>query len=348
MSLSRVKVWAAEVLDATDLNVEFNNILNYLNNGNVTLQNLTVAGTLSTGNQAITSTSNAAFAVGPSGTTNPAFQVDASTASSATGIKVKGAAAGSGVALSVISSGTNEALTMDAKGSGNITIGNTSTGNVLVAASGSNILLVGTATTQTANIVTASNSTNDGISVLADNTASRGVFACRNPNGQVGSIVTSGSATAFNTSSDERLKNLLERQRDFGSIIDSVWVGDTEFKAHPGDPVLSIIAQQIAPLFPDCVTFPERKDKVPLLDENGDQVFEPALDENGGQVLNEEGEPTFRPVFRQQTEEEEQAQIWQAEYGRLGILSLWGTKNLRTRVAVLEARLAALENTAHP
>lgn len=69
-----------------------------------------------------------ALTVGVNGATNPAFLVDASTASSATGIKVKSAAAASGVALSVISSGTDENLTIDAKGSGTITLGGTSTG----------------------------------------------------------------------------------------------------------------------------------------------------------------------------------------------------------------------------
>ncbi|GEM_PF-1699816 len=68
--------------------------------------------------------------------TNPALQVDTNTASSATGLKVTAAAAGGGAALEVISSGTNENLTLNAKGSGTISIGNTSTGNVLFGSSG--------------------------------------------------------------------------------------------------------------------------------------------------------------------------------------------------------------------
>jgi hypothetical protein len=47
---------------------------------------------------------------------NPALQVDTNTASSATGLKVTAAAAAGGVALAAISSGTNENLTLDAKG----------------------------------------------------------------------------------------------------------------------------------------------------------------------------------------------------------------------------------------
>lgn len=79
---------------------------------------------------AVTSTSTQAFAVG-AGLTNFAFQVDTNTASAATGIKLTAAAAGGGVAVAAISSGTNENLTIDAKGSGTITLGNASTGAII-------------------------------------------------------------------------------------------------------------------------------------------------------------------------------------------------------------------------
>jgi len=78
----------------------------------------------------ITATSANAFAVGQNGVTNPAFNIDTSTASSATGVNIKSAAAGAGVALSVLSSGAIENLTIDAKGAGSIALGSVSTGNV--------------------------------------------------------------------------------------------------------------------------------------------------------------------------------------------------------------------------
>ena len=71
-----------------------------------------------------------ALAVGLNGATNPAFLVDASTGSSATGVSVKSAAAAGGVALAAISSGTNESLLIDAKGSGTIRLNATGTGAV--------------------------------------------------------------------------------------------------------------------------------------------------------------------------------------------------------------------------
>lgn len=83
-----------------------------------------------TGTATVTSTSASALTVGANGATNPVLQVDANTASVATGIKLTGAAAASGAAVAVISSGTNEPLSIDAKGSGTITLNGTGTGNV--------------------------------------------------------------------------------------------------------------------------------------------------------------------------------------------------------------------------
>lgn len=108
----------------------------------------------------VTSASATALAVGLQGTTDPALQVDASTASSVTGIKIKSAAAAAGVAISVIGGNAAENLTLDAKGAGTVTINGTATGNVVVGANlaitnAKNVVLAtttgssfGTATTQ--------------------------------------------------------------------------------------------------------------------------------------------------------------------------------------------------------
>lgn len=63
-----------------------------------------------------------AFTVGPNGITNPTFNIDTSVANAATGINIQGKAAGSGVLLSVLSSGNNEGLTIAGKGTGAITL----------------------------------------------------------------------------------------------------------------------------------------------------------------------------------------------------------------------------------
>lgn len=80
---------------------------------------------------ALTSTAASALAIGRNGATNPVLQADCSVSSAATGVKVTGQAAAGGANVAVISSGTNENLTIDAKGSGSITLGSTSTGNII-------------------------------------------------------------------------------------------------------------------------------------------------------------------------------------------------------------------------
>lgn len=109
---------------------------------------VTFSGSVSLGAETITSASANAFTVGPNGTTNPVFNIDASASSAATGLNVAGAAATSGVAVSVLSSGTNENLKIDAKGSGTITLGGVSTGKVIIAggAGGTGALQLGDAT----------------------------------------------------------------------------------------------------------------------------------------------------------------------------------------------------------
>jgi hypothetical protein len=125
--------------------------------GNTILGNAVTDTTGINGATTITSTSASALAVGLAGATNPALQVDASTASSATGVKVKSAAAAGGVAISVVSSGTDENLTVDAKGSGTVTLGGTSTGNIVAgrALTGVSASMTGAVTAKSATAVPA-------------------------------------------------------------------------------------------------------------------------------------------------------------------------------------------------
>lgn len=99
--------------------------------GTITANAANFGSTVTAANMTLTTSSAAALVVGLNGATNPALQVDASTATSATGFKIKSAAAAGGLALSVITSGTNENLTINAAGSGTITLGSVSTGAIV-------------------------------------------------------------------------------------------------------------------------------------------------------------------------------------------------------------------------
>ncbi len=82
--------------------------------------NISGVGTLASGAHTLTSASANALVVGPNGSTNPVLQVDDSTASQVTGIKITGNVAGSAADIAVISTQTNEGLTLSTKGTGSI------------------------------------------------------------------------------------------------------------------------------------------------------------------------------------------------------------------------------------
>lgn len=96
----------------------------------------------------------------------------------------------------------------------------------------------------------------------------------------VGSITTNGSNTAYNTTSDERLKTTLPIQRDYRAAIRKLWVGDFAWKSsHVLD--FGIKAQQAYLLFPAAIRKPTKP-----------------------------------------------SEFWEADYGKLAPLALWGVKDL--------------------
>lgn len=82
------------------------------------------------GNAILTGAGSSAFAVGPNGSTNPAFAVNAATGSMVAGLKLTGAATGGTVALVATDSGANTSVSLNAKGTGNIIFNDASTGFV--------------------------------------------------------------------------------------------------------------------------------------------------------------------------------------------------------------------------
>ena len=88
---------------------------------------------LSSGTLTVTSDNAKALAVGRQGATDPAFQVDANTGTSVTGLKVTAGASGGGFAVAVVGGAANENLTIDARGSGTISLNATGTGGIVLA-----------------------------------------------------------------------------------------------------------------------------------------------------------------------------------------------------------------------
>jgi hypothetical protein len=78
-----------------------------------------------------------------------------------------------------------------------------------------------------------------------------------NGNGLVGSITTDGSATAYLTSSDQRLKENIADADDAGSKIDAIQVRQFDWKIDGSHQDYGMIAQELLEIAPEAVSQPE-------------------------------------------------------------------------------------------
>jgi len=84
-------------------------------------------------------------------------------------------------------------------------------------------------------------------------TDARALQSFRNPNGAVGSIQTSGSATSFNTSSDYRLKNTIAPMT--GALAKVALLKPCTYKWNcDGSDGQGFIAHELAEVVPQCVS----------------------------------------------------------------------------------------------
>lgn len=91
---------------------------------------IALSGTIAATGSLITSASANAATVGPNGTTNPAWNIDASTASSVTGLALKSAVAGGTTTLSLTDTSANSSLKINALGTGQMILGTSGGGTI--------------------------------------------------------------------------------------------------------------------------------------------------------------------------------------------------------------------------
>jgi hypothetical protein len=97
------------------------------------------------------------------------------------------------------------------------------------------------------------------IGTEVDDTQTLRAIAFRNPNGLVGTITTSGSATAYNTSSDRRLKENIAASDNAGALIDAIEVVKHDWKVG-GHVRYGVIAQDLHDVVPEAVTVGDPED----------------------------------------------------------------------------------------
>ena len=79
---------------------------------------------------------------------------------------------------------------------------------------------------------------------------------------QVGSISITTSATSFNTSSDQRLKDNIQDAADAGEIIDAIQVRSFDWKADGEHQRYGMVAQELTSVAPEAVSTPQDPDEM--------------------------------------------------------------------------------------
>jgi hypothetical protein len=95
------------------------------------------------------------------------------------------------------------------------------------------------------------------------------LVAFYNPNGVVGTIQANGSATAYNTSSDYRLKENVVPLANAADRVNQLQVHRFNFIADPDTTVDGFLAHEAQAVVPECVT--GTKDEV---DDEGNPVYQ--------------------------------------------------------------------------
>ncbi len=92
---------------------------------------------------------------------------------------------------------------------------------------------------------------------------SDGVIQTFGKNGTtVGSISVTSSATAYNTSSDERLKENIADSADAGSKIDAIQIRQFDWKSDGSHQDYGVIAQELVEVAPEAVHQPEDSEEM--------------------------------------------------------------------------------------
>ena len=166
-----------------------------------------------------------------------------------------------------------------------------------------------------------------GLKVVQASTATRQQVGFANPNGVVGTITTTSSSTAYNTSSDYRLKENVEYEFDASTRLKQLKPARFNFIADADSTVDGFLAHEVQDVVPEAIT----GDKDAMRDEEY-EVTPAVIDEDGNVVT---------PAVMGTRSVPEYQGIDQSKLVPLLVKSL---QEALTEIDTLKAEVAALKN----
>ena len=108
----------------------------------------------------------------------------------------------------------------------------------------------------------------DGAAIAVYNrlTSDGDIIEFRKDGTTVGRISVTSSATAYNTSSDRRLKENIDDADDAGSLIDAIQVRKFDWKVDGSHQRYGMIAQELNDVVPEAVSVPENEEEMQSVD----------------------------------------------------------------------------------
>jgi hypothetical protein len=240
--------------------------------------------------------------------------------------------AGSSKAFMGVSSLTNGILAgssandLNIRSESAINFGSSGSSNIDMRIDSSGNLLVGTTTAPTGAANGAQIGASGEIKTSRETTASTFQMRFHNPNGVVGGVVTGGSSTSYNTSSDYRLKENITPVQGAADIVKAMRPVTYNFKADSTDWHDGFLAHELQELHPRAV--------IGSKDAMQDEEYEvtPA-------VLDEEGAVVTEAVMGTRSVPDYQG----VDYSKLTPILTAALQEALNKIDALEARLTALE-----